>query len=376
MDEGEQIHMKFATKAIHVGQKPNLEKGGTGDVMPPIFLSSTYAQKEAGEPTQGRAYSRTKNPTRDALQECLASLENAKYGLVYASGLAAATNVLHLLRSGDHLVAFDDLYGGTKRLFNQVMTNYGLSFAYVDARDPKNVEKAILKNTKMIWVESPTNPLMKLCDIKTISEIAKKKNILLVVDNTFMTPYYQRPLELGADISLHSTTKYLNGHSDLIGGALMLNDDKLFEKLEFLQNAIGAVPSSFDCWLVLRGLKTLAIRMEKHTENARKVAKFLEKHPKIDKVYYPGIGGMLSFEIKGDINSAKKFLENLEIFTLAESLGGVKSLIEHPALMTHSSVSKEEREKVGIKDTLIRVSVGLEDAEDLIEDLEKGLSLV
>lgn len=370
------MKMRFSTKAIHIGQKPNLEKGGTGDVMPPIFLSSTYAQKEVGKPTEGRAYSRTKNPTRDALQECLAALENAKYGLVYASGLAAVTNVLHLLKQQDHIVAFDDLYGGTKRLFNQVMANYGLSFSYVDARDSKNVEKAILPNTKMIWVESPTNPLMKLCDIKAISEIAEKKNILLVVDNTFMTPYYQRPLELGADIVLHSTTKYLNGHSDVIGGALMLNDDKLFTKLEFLQNAIGAVASPFDCWLVLRGLKTLAIRMEKHTENAQKVAKFLENHPKVDRVYCPGLSGMFSFEIKGDINSAKKFLENLEIFTLAESLGSAKSLIEHPALMTHDSVLKEEREKIGIKDTLIRVSVGLEDAQDLIEDLERGLTLV
>lgn len=368
--------MKFSTKAIHIGQKPNLKQGGTGDVMPPIFLSSTYAQKEVGKPTQNRAYSRTKNPTRDMLQECLASLENAKHGLVYASGLAAVTNALHLLKSGDHLVAFDDLYGGTKRLFNQIMAKYGLKFSYVDAQDSKNVKKAILPNTKMVWVESPTNPLMKLCDIKAISEIAKKRNILLVVDNTFMTPYYQRPLELGADIVLHSTTKYLNGHSDVIGGALMLNDDKLFTELEFLQNAIGAVPSPFDCWLVLRGLKTLVIRMEKHTENAHKVAEFLKKHPKIDRVYYPGIGGMLSFEIKGDINSAKKFLENLEIFTLAESLGSVKSLIEHPALMTHDSVPKEEREKIGIKDTLIRVSVGLEDVEDLIEDLKRAFSKI
>lgn len=384
--------MKFSTKAIHTGQKPNLKEGGTGDVMPSINLSSTYAQKEVGKPIKGFAYSRTKNPTRDALQKCLAALENAKYGLAYASGLAATTNVLYLLKQGDHLVAFDDLYGGTKRLFNQIMTNYGLSFSYVDARDSKNVEKAIRPNTKMIWVESPTNPLMKLCDIKAISEIARKKNILLVVDNTFMSPYFQRPLEIGADIVLHSTTKYLNGHSDLIGGALMLSDDELFLKLEFDQNAAGAVPSPFDCWLVLRGIKTLAIRMKKHSQNAQKVAEFLEKHPKVTRIYYPGLkshpqyelakrqasgfGGMLSFEVKGDINSAKKFLESLEIFTLAESLGGVKSLIEHPALMTHTSVPKEEREKIGIKDTLIRVSVGIEDAEDLIEDLEKGLSLV
>jgi len=389
MDEKKQIFMKFATKAIHIGQKPNLKEGGTGDLMPPIHLSSTYAQKEVGKPIQGRAYSRTKNPTRDALQECLASLENAKYGLAYASGLAAATNVLYLLKQGDHLIAFDDLYGGTKRLFNQVMTNYGLSFSYVDARKTKNVEQAVRPNTKMIWVESPTNPLIKLCDIKAISEVAKKRNILLVVDNTFMTPYYQRPLELGADIVLHSTTKYLNGHSDLIGGALMLNDDELFAKLEFYQNAAGAVPSPFDCWLVLRGLKTLAVRMEKHNENAQKVAEFLENHPKIAKVYYPGLkshpqhelakrqasgfGGTFSFEIKGDINSAKKFLESLEIFTLAESLGGVKSLIECPALMTHDSVPKEEREAIGIKDTLIRVSVGIEDVEDLIRDLKRGL---
>jgi cystathionine gamma-lyase len=256
------------------------------------------------------------------------------------------------------------------------MVNHGLSFSYVDVRDPKNVEKAIQPNTKMIWVESPTNPLMKICDIKAISKIAKKRNILLVVDNTFMTPYYQRPLELGADIVLHSTTKYLNGHSDVIGGALALNDDKLFEKLEFLQNAIGAVPSPFDCWLVLRGLKTLEIRMERHTENAKKVAEFLEKHPKVDKVYYPGVSGMLSFEIKGDINSAKKFLENLEIFTLAESLGGVKSLIQHPFLMTHRSLPKEEKDKIGIKENLIRVSVGIEDVEDLIDDLKKGFSFV
>ncbi len=386
--------MKFATKAIHVGWEPNLKEGGSGDVVVPIHMASTFARKEIDKPTGGYEYSRTGNPTRNALEKCLASLENAKFGLTFASGLAAETTVaLSLLKSGDHIIAFDDLYGGTRRLFDKVFgSNFRLEFTYVDARDHRNVEDAVKDNTKMVWVETPTNPLMKLCDIIAIAQIAKERDILVVVDNTFMSPYFQKPLDLGADISLHSTTKYLGGHSDVVGGAVMLSEKKLYEKLKFGQNAVGAVPSPFDCWLVLRGIKTLAVRMDKHNYNAQKIAEFLESHPKIKRVNYPGLkthpqhelakrqmtgfGGMLSFETEGNLSVAKKFLKNLEIFALAESLGGVESLVEHPASMTHAGISAEERKRIGISDSLLRASVGIEDVDDLIYDLDQALRKV
>ena len=383
--------MKFETKAIHIGEEPNLSQGGTGDVVIPIHLSTTFARKDVEQPTGGYEYSRTGNPTRRALEKRLAALENAQFGLAFASGMAAeATLILSILKSGDHIVAFDDLYGGTKRLFNKVFRKFGIEVTYVDARDPENVARAVNQHTKLFWMETPTNPLMKLCDIKEISEIGKEKNIITVIDNTFMSPYFQKPLDLGADIVIHSTTKYLGGHSDVVGGAIMLSNQKLFESLLFNQNSIGAVPSPFDCYLVLRGIKTLAVRMQRHAYNAQKLAEYLEHHPKVKKVYYPGLpshpqhdlakkqmsgfGGMLSFEIDGTLTDAKIFLKRLKIFAVAESLGGVESLIELPALMSHTSIPAKEREKLGISDTLIRVSVGLEDVEDLIDDLENALA--
>lgn len=382
--------MRFETKAIHIGEFPNFKEGGTGDVVIPIHLSSTFARKEIDKPTGGYEYSRTGNPTRKALEEKLASLENARFALAFASGMAAETTIgLTLLESGDHVVAFDNLYGGTRRLFSKVFEqNFQIKFSYIDAVNVENVKKAIRPNTKLIWLESPTNPLMKLCDIKAISEIAKKQGVLVVVDNTFMSPFFQQPLSLGADIVVHSTTKYLNGHSDSIGGAIMLSDEEIYNKLKFNQNTIGAVLSPFSSFLVLRGIKTLALRMKEHEKNAMKVAEYLETSSKVKRVFYPGLkshpqyelakrqmsgfGGMLSFEIKGGFREAKTFLENLEIFSLAESLGGVESLIEHPASMTHASVPKEEREKIGVTDNLIRISVGIENIDDLIEDLKKG----
>jgi cystathionine gamma-lyase len=382
--------LKFATKAIHIGEEPNLREGGYGDVVIPIHLATTFARREVDKPTRGYEYSRTGNPTRDALEKRLAALENAKFGLAFASGLAAeATLLLSLLEKGDHVVAFDDLYGGTRRLFSDVLSNFGLEFTYVDAREPENVEKAIKKNTRMIWLETPTNPLLRMCDIKAISEIGKAHNIITVVDNTFMSPYFQNPLDLGADVALHSTTKYLGGHSDVVGGAIMLSNEELYGKIKFNQNAIGAVPSPFDCFLVLRGIKTLAIRMEKHNCNAQEIAEFLESQPKVKKVHYPGLkshpqhdlakkqmsgfGGILSFELNANLKGVKAFLKKFKLFALAESLGGVESLIEHPALMTHASIPREEREKIGISDSLIRVSVGIEDLEDLIADFKQAL---
>ncbi len=381
--------MKFETKTIHIGEEPNLEEGGTGDVVIPIHLSSTFARKEVEKPTRGYEYSRTGNPTRDALEKRLAALEDAQFGLAFSSGMAAETVLaLTLLSSGNHVVAFDDLYAGTRRLFDILNRNFKVEFTYVDARYPENVETAIKPNTKLIWLETPTNPLMKLCDIRAISEIAKEKGILVVVDNTFATPYFQKPLKLGADIVVHSTTKFINGHSDSVGGAIMLSNEEIYAKLKFNQNAIGAILSPFDSYLVLRGIKTLAIRMEKHNDNVMKIATYLESHSRVKKVNYPGLkshpqyelarrqmsgfSGVLSFEIDGGIREVKRFLENLKIFSIAESLGGVESLIEHPATMTHAYLSKDEREKIGITDSLIRVSVGLENVDDLIEDLDNA----
>ncbi|ALM75564.1 cystathionine gamma-synthase [Thermococcus barophilus] len=383
--------MRFSTKAIHVGEEP--ESMQHGDVVSPIHLSTTFAKRSIKEVEEGYVYSRSGNPTRDALERKLAALENAKYGLAFSSGLAAeSTILLALLKKGDHVIAFDDLYGGTKRLFNQVMERFGIEFTYVDAREPENVRMAIRENTRMVWLETPTNPLLKLADIKAIAEIAHERDIIVVVDNTFASPYFQNPLDLGADIVLHSVTKYLGGHSDVVGGAVMVNDDEIYERLKFHQNAVGAILSPFDSWLVMRGIKTLAVRMERHEKNAMTIARYLEEHPLVERVYYPGLpshpqhelakrqmkgfGGMLSFELKGGLEEAIKFVESLEIFALAESLGGVESLIELPAIMTHASVPKDEREKVGIRDSLIRASVGIEDVEDLIEDLERGFEAV
>jgi cystathionine gamma-lyase len=385
--------MRFETKAIHDGEEPNLKEGGSGDVVVPIHLASTFARREVEKPTGGYDYSRSGNPTRRALEKRLASLEDARFGLAFSSGLAAETVIcMTLLKSGEHVIAFDDLYGGTKRLFNRILTNFNIEFSYADARDLKNVKDAIKENTRLIWMETPTNPLMRLCDLEGIAGIGKERGIITVVDNTFMGPFLQRPLDFGIDIVVHSTTKYLNGHSDSVGGALMLSNEELYNMLKFNQNAIGAILSPFDSYMVLRGIKTLALRMERHCQNADDIAKYLESHPKVRKVYYPGLkshpqhklarsqmkgfGGMLSFEIDGGIKEAKAFLENLKIFSLAESLGGVESLIEHPALMTHASIPKEEREKTGITDSLIRVSVGIEDVDDLKKDLDNALKKV
>ena len=386
--------MKFETKVIHVGEEPNFKEGGSGDVVIPIHLSSTFARKKVEEPTQGYEYSRTGNPTRKALESRLASLEDARFGLAFASGMAAETTLaLTMLRAGDHVIAFDDLYGGTRRLFDRILSkNFQVEVSYVDARDPQNISRAIRENTRMIWLETPTNPLMKLCDIRAISEISKKANMLLVVDNTFMTPYFQNPLLLGADLVVHSTTKYLNGHSDSVGGALMLSDKNTYLLLKFNQNATGAILSPFDSFLVLRGIKTLAVRMKEHKKNAQQVADYLQEHPKVKKVNYPGLkshpqyelakkqmsgfGGMLSFEIVGGLKEAEQFLGNLKIFSLAESLGGVESLIEHPARMTHASVPPEIRKQIGITDSLIRISIGIENIDDLIEDLDQAFRKV
>ncbi|OLD03047.1 cystathionine gamma-synthase [Candidatus Bathyarchaeota archaeon] len=376
--------MRFSTKAIHAGQEAD---PATGSVTVPVYLTSTYLQHEPGK--EGKyVYSRTGNPTRNALERSLAALEGGKFGLAFSSGMAATTTILLLLQKGDHVITGDDVYGGVYRLFNQILRNYGLEFTYVDPRNPENVKKALRKNTRMVWVETPTNPLMKIADVRAIAKIAKSARAITVVDNTFMSPYFQNPLRHGADIVVHSTTKYLGGHSDLIGGAAITSDPALYKRLKFLQNAVGAIPGPLDCWLVLRGVKTLALRMERHDQNARKIVDYLLKQPKILRVNYPGLkdhpqrdvvkrqmrgyGGMLSFELKGGLAECKKLLKKLRVFTVAESLGGVESLIEHPASMTHASVPRERRLQLGVSDGLIRVSTGVEDAEDLLEDLERA----
>src|SRR3990170_4662492 len=380
--------MKFATKAIHSGEEPNLKEGGCGDVVVPIHLSSTFARCEIDKPTGGYEYSRTGNPTRHALERRLAELENAQYGLAFASGLAAETTLaLALLKKGDHVVAFEDLYGVTRRLFDHTLANFGFEFTYVDATKTENVKAAIKSNTKLFWLETPTNPLLKLCDIAAISKIAKEREIVTVVDNTFASPYLQNPLDLGADIVLHSTTKYLGGHSDVVGGAIMLSNNDLYGKLKFNQNAVGAIPSPFDCFLVLRGTKTLALRMERHSRNASELAGYLVANPKVEKVIYPGLnthpqhelakkqmsgfGGMISFYFKKGID-VRGFLRRLKVIALAESLGGVESLINQPSSMTHAGLARQEREKIGITDNLLRLSVGIEDAEDLRADLDQA----
>lgn len=381
----------FSTHAVHDGEVPDFREGATGDVVVPIHLSTTFARKKVSEPTAGYEYTRSLNPTRKALETKLASLEQAKYGLVFSSGLAAETTLLlSLLKPGDHIVAFDDLYGGTKRLFNQVFSKYEYAVSFVDATVTSEVERAITPSTKLVWLESPSNPLLKLTDIKAIAGITKKHGLILVVDNTFLSPYFQNPLALGADIVVHSSTKYIGGHSDVLGGTVLLNNEAYYEKIHYHQNSVGAVLSPFDSYLTLRGVKTLALRMERHQQNALEIARFLESHPRIKKVIYPGLnshpqhelaktqtsgfGGMLSFELEGTTADAESFLERLRLFALAESLGGVESLIELPAVMTHASVDKAVREKIGVTDTLIRVSVGIEDVKDLIADLNQALA--
>ena len=379
--------MRFDTLAIHAGQEPDPT---TGAIMTPVYMTSTYVQAGPGE-HKGYEYSRTQNPTRNALQDCLAALEGAKYGLAFASGLAATDMLMHLLESGDHIVVSDDVYGGTFRIFDKVFKRHGLSFSFVDLSNPDNFEKAITPKTKMVWVESPTNPMLKLIDLPRIAETAKKRGILSVCDNTFMRPYFQRPLELGFDVVTHSTTKYINGHSDVVGGFACTSKDELAQKMYFLQNAVGGVPGPMDSFLVLRGVKTLHVRMERHAQNAMKVAQFLATHPKVVKATYPGLeshpqhalarkqmkgfGGMVTFDIKGGLESARKFLKTVKIFACAESLGGVESLIEHPAIMTHASVPKETREMLGITDGFIRLSVGIEDGQDLVDDLKQALEV-
>lgn len=380
-------NMHFNTKVIHGGQKLDESFGA---VMPPIYQTSTYAQTTPGG-HKGYEYSRTHNPTRTALENALASIEYGKYGLAFGSGLAAMDAVLKLLEPGDEIIASHDLYGGSYRLFTKVFEIFNLKFHFVDLQNIDKINSNINKNTKLIWVETPTNPMMNVVDIETISKISKAKNILLAVDNTFASPYLQNPLLLGADIVMHSATKYIAGHSDVILGALIVNSDELEEKLRFIQNASGAVPGPMDCFLTLRGVKTLAVRMDRHCHNGRKITDFLTKSPLIEKVYWPGLmdhpnhiiakkqmkdfGGMISFIPKGaNFKNAIKIIENLKIFTLAESLGGVESLAGHPASMTHATIPKKIREKSGVLDSLIRLSVGIEDSKDLIDDIDQAIN--
>lgn len=381
---------QFETRAIHVGQDA---ESTTGAVIVPIYQTSTYAQSAVGE-HQGYDYSRTDNPTRTALQECLASLEGGRFGLVFASGMAAITTLLLSLKQGDHVVVADDVYGGTYRLFQRVFTDFGLEFTFVDMTDREATRAAIKANTRLLWIETPTNPLLKVVDIADISAIAHERDVLVGVDNTFATPYLQRPLEFGADLVMHSTTKYLGGHSDVVGGAIVTSDTPVYERLKFLQNAAGAVPGPFDCWLVLRGLKTLALRMERHSENAMRLAQWLEHQPHVKRVIYPGLpshpqhaiarkqmagrgapayGGMISFIANGGKNAAEKIVAATKLFLLAESLGGVESLIEVPAGMTHMSVANSPLE---VDAGLVRLSVGVEHVYDLMADLDQALESV
>ena len=378
----------FATRAIHAGQSPD---PSTGAIMPPIYATSTYVQDSPGV-HKGYEYSRSQNPTRMAYERCIADLEDGSAGYAFASGLASIATLLDLLPSGSHVVTMDDLYGGTHRLFHQVRAgSAGLSFTAADLSDPAALENALRPETRMIWIETPTNPLLKLVDLEAAARIGRERGILTVCDNTFATPWIQRPLELGIDLVMHSATKYLNGHSDMVGGILVVGDDaELRDRLTFLQNAVGAVQGPFDSFLALRGLKTLALRMERHNANAEVVADFLEGHPKVERVYFPGLashpqhelakrqmqgfGGMVTAILKGGLEKSRRFLERVEIFALAESLGGVESLVEHPAIMTHASLPSEQREALGIGDGLVRLSVGVEDADDLVADLAQALA--
>lgn len=378
----------FSTRAIHAGQAPDPT---TGAIMPPIYATSTYVQRSPGD-HKGYEYSRTHNPTRGAFERCIADLEGGKHGLAFASGLAATATLLDMLDTGDHVVAMDDLYGGTRRLFTRVRARAaGLEFTYVDMSDAQAVARAITPRTKLIWVETPTNPMLKLVDLAAVGAIARKHRITAACDNTFATPFVQRPLEHGFDVVMHSTTKYLNGHSDMVGGVLVTGDDALAEKLYFLQNAVGAIQGPFDSFLALRGLKTLGLRMERHCESALALAQWLDGRKRVKKVIYPGLashpqhalakaqmhgfGGMISFDVDGSADDARRVLERFEVFALAESLGGVESLVNHPAIMTHASVPPEVRAELGITDTLIRLSVGIEDLDDLKADIEHALDL-
>jgi cystathionine gamma-lyase len=379
-------NMKQATKFIHAGSEPD---PSTGAIMTPIYQTSTYVQEAPGK-NKGYEYARSQNPTRKALEDALAIIENGKYGLAFSSGVAATDAVIKLLKPGDEVIAGNDMYGGTYRLFTKVFEKFGIKFLYIDMHDADNVKKHITANTKLIWTETPTNPLMNICDLSAITAIAKPKNILVCVDNTFASPYLQNPLDLGADIVMHSSTKYLGGHSDVIQGSLSMNDKTLRDELYFIQKSCGAVPGPMDCFLVLRGIKTLHVRMKQHCENGRIIAHWLRNHSKVAKVYWPGFedhpghaiakkqmrdfGGMLSFTLKDDsVSTAMRVLSSTKLFSLAESLGGVESLINHPASMTHASIPKEERIKNGLTDSLIRLSVGIEDADDLIEDLKQAI---
>ncbi|MBU6450395.1 MAG: cystathionine gamma-synthase [Cyanobacteria bacterium REEB67] len=377
--------LDFATRAIHEAQGPDPT---TGALITPIFQTSTFVLEELGK-NKGYQYARTHNPTRTALEDCLASLENAKYGVACASGLAAVSVVAGILKAGDHVIVGEDVYGGVYRLFERVFSRYDIRFTYVNTRNIDEVEAAITPATRLVWLETPTNPLLRLADLKAVGDLAKAHNLIYVVDNTFATPYFQRPLEFGANVIVHSTTKYLSGHSDIIGGAVITSDEELYEQIKFTQNATGAVPGPFDCYLALRGLKTLALRMREHERNAIAVAQFLEQHGQVQEVYYPGLtshpqhdlakrqmsgfGGMVSFVVKGGLEGARALVNNTRLFQLAESLGGVKSLLCHPSSMTHAPIPRDVQEHCGITEGLIRLSVGIEGASDLIADLEQGL---
>lgn len=378
--------MKFGTKAVHAGVEPD---PSTGAIMTPIYQTSTYVQESPAK-HKGYAYARGANPTRNALQKSIAALENGKFGLCFSSGMGATDAVIKLLNPGDEVITSNDLYGGSYRMFKKVFERFGIKFHFIDLTKAENMKPLINKNTKLLWLETPSNPLMRIIDIKACTEIARENNILVAVDNTFASPYLQNPLDLGADIVMHSVTKYLSGHSDVIMGALVVNDEKLYKDLAFITNSCGAVPGPQDSFLVLRGIKTLHLRMERHCFNGKKIAEYLANHPKVGKVYWPGFtdhpnhaiakkqmkdfGGMLSFTLKNDnLANATQFMESVELFSLAESLGGVESLINHPASMTHASIPKEERVKNGLSDSLIRLSIGVEDIEDLIADLDQAL---
>ena len=380
--------MEFETKAIHIGQEPDPT---TGSIIPPIYQTTTYVLEEIGK-DKGFDYTRSSNPTRLALEKNLAALENGKYTVSFSSGMSAISALMNLINPNEHVIVSDDVYGGTYRLFEQVLRKYGLDFTYVDSTNENNVKEAIKDNTKMVWIESPTNPLLKISDIKKIAKITKKHNILLVVDSTFLTPYFFRPLELGADIVIQSTTKYISGHNNIIGGAIITSIKEIYEKMKFIQKAVGAVSSPFDCWLTLLGIKTLAIRMERHNSNGIRVAEFLSSNKKIRRVIYPGLkshpghkiakdqmtgfGGMISFELNGGIETGIKLMNNVRLCSLAESLGATETMITHPTSMTHSDIPRDVRLKIGITDSLVRLSVGLEHVNDIIDDLKQALNKI
>ena len=377
--------MRFETLAIHAGERPDVTFGA---VSVPIYQTSTFVFEDVGK-TRGYDYSRTANPTRKVLEDTIAQLEGGKAGFAFATGMAAETTIIHLLKAGDHVISGDDIYGGTYRLFQNVMQDFGLEFTFLRLDDRKRIEAAIRPNTRMLWLETPSNPLLNITDLEMAVDIAKKHNLMTVIDNTFVTPYFLRPIEYGIDLVVHSTTKYLNGHCDVVGGAVVTTTDELTERIQFLLNAMGTCASPFDCWLVLRGIETLPVRMRQHEENAFAVANYLKGHPSVKRVFYPGLeshpgyeiakrqmkgfGGVVSFEIDGEIEKGNTFLRKLKVFVLAEALGGVLSLADHPATMTHASMPKEHQEKVGITDELIRLSVGLENIDDLIDDLHQAL---